>query len=281
MPTNNSINSDLWANLASNTHFQTPSVNIPETTGASVITDEEDLYIPQPPTSPVTQPSFLNNSEYEESANDYHVKYNNCYGILENKVVRALDFYNNDDEDDNTKVVMDYKVLRNKSWFSKSGGIDIIDDIDWTLPYLGAINVLDTVLFIRRRHKQSSPTRYRKALRLDLLDLYEPTKKEYSMLGKEGYSGGSENWNDVLSSIFFPTQLGVEEALDSVLSLDRLGTAISNEYYFTLSNAINNIILWRGRNIIGIWNKNLKGFDISTSLFNDDLNSLGIKWEAA
>lgn len=227
-----------------------------------------------PPVIPT--PNIL---EYEETADDYSIKFNHCYGVLDNQLLIAMDFYNNDEGGND--IVMNYELLESSSWKSKSDGVEVIKKVDWTLPHLGAINAFNTVLFIRRRHKQSSPSRYRKGFRLDIMDIYYPSRKEFSMLGKLSDISTPSKEKEILKSIFFPNKFEVEEALDSVLSLDRLGAAFSGDYYITLSCSVNNILLWRGANIIGIWNKKFKGFDIHTSLFNDDLNSFGIRWEAA
>jgi len=217
--------------------------------------------------------------DYVEGVNDYHVKYDNCYGILDDNLIKAIDFYGEDE--DSESPVMRYSILSNSIWKNRSGDIDTINNTDWTIPRLGALNIDDSVFFVKRKHKQSSPTRYRKAFRLDTMKSFNPLKKELHLLNRPPYSATDGNNDNVLNSIFFPKPLGVEEALDSVLSLNRLGASFSDDYYFTLSNSVNNILLWRGCNIIGIWNKDVSGFKVSTSLFNNDLDGFGIKWEAA
>ena len=223
--------------------------------------------------APTIEPSV---QEHMDSCNDYHVKYGQCYGLLNNNIIKSSDFYLDSDDEE---IIMHYNTLKNDSWIGREGGVDVIESIDWTLPLLGAINFEDTVVFIGRKHKQSSPTRYRKGFRTDLLDTYEPSRKEYRMLGFSSIGDSLTLDNTLLKSIFFPKKYEVDEALDSLLSLDRLGASFSNDYYFTLSASTNGLLLWRGCNIIGVYKKGSGRFKLFNPLFTNDLDKLGVKYE--
>jgi len=242
---------------------------------------------PMPPLStPIPAPfdvnsiiqSLSNDSEYEETIDDYRIKYDHCFGTINDNLIKAIDFFYDDHADEN---VVSYSTYLSSGWVDDTSNISFMDNIDWTLPKLGCINVRDTVIYFKRRHKQNSPTRYRKGFRFDSLDMFEPNSKEYHILGKELFRHDSNSKTDILNSLFFPEKYSVEEALDSVLSLDRLGTSFNNDYYFTLSSSINSFLLWRNNVIVGIYSKTSKRFKVTTPLFNKELSEIGIMTEAA
>lgn len=212
---------------------------------------------------------------HKDTIEDYRVKYDLCYGILYDTVVR-VDFF---DTVVDGRDVAHYNKLVNGVY---QGGISedvesFVEDVDWTLPELGAINYKDTVVFLTRNHKQHSPSRYRLAFRYDIVEAYEPTYKEYGILGRSPIvSNGSIANHLIINKIFFKDVFTCEQALDSVLSFRRLGAAFSPNLYFTASASTNSFLLWRRDMIIGVYNKTKKRFKLMTDMFDDELSEYNI-----
>lgn len=218
---------------------------------------------------------------YQETFDDYRIKYEHCYGVLNDKLILLLEFFREEDEEgDYTDVVLaHYRIFDSVGSYSNSTSEahQLITDIDWTLPRLGAINFKDTVIFLSRRHKQSSPSRYRRGFRADIVHAFEPTRREYAHLDRDplvNYNNYVDNSS--IAKVFFKKYYSPAEALEKVLTLERMGAAFSPNYYYTLSLATNSFFLWRGDIIVGTYSKSNKKFKRTTGMFDEELSHFDI-----
>lgn len=211
---------------------------------------------------------------YHDTIADLRIKYENCYGLYKGKLIFIDSFFTEEDSNGYStgRLMCNYTQWTGMNYTLEIEGIlEMLPAVDWTLPILGAINYHDTVIFLSRRHKQSSPSRYRKAFRFDIVHAFEPNCKEYNILERVPLTSNNGVSRKIVHKIFFREYFTPKEALEQVLSLKRLGAAFSHDYYITLSSSTNSFLLWRGDIIVGTYSKTHARFKLITNMFKEEL----------
>jgi len=141
------------------------------------------------------------------------------------------------------------------------------------------INYKDHVVFVQRRHKKSSPSKYRKALRSDTLSFISISPRELALLDKKDI-GDMDNYDEAFRllsyDIFFPNNYSYEDALESVTTFKRLATAFTSTFLIRLDSTTNSIVLQKYEWVIGSYNKKKGLFEMTINTFNEELLELGI-----
>jgi hypothetical protein len=215
-----------------------------------------------------------------ERASDLRVKFDGCYGKLGSYVIKASTF--NELTTDTSEIV----YLR----YTKGGREErrteqFTTAFDFTLPKLGAINFKDYSLFVERLHKRSSPSRYRKGLCSDTVEVLNPNSVALELLHIStpflNFSrrfGPSEEriFRSLMYDLFFPTELSFEEAMYSVLSMSRISAAFSHSLTVSMNLSVDKFVLSKNNWVIGLYNEKSKVFEMLLDTFNEELDLLGV-----
>lgn len=227
--------------------------------------------------------------DYKESAHDFEVRFQECWGIKDEKVILSNSFNNSL----NNQVSMKYYVLDkyksekigNKKyqryWLRDTEApINIeFDNNNFPIPKLGFINHSFFTLYFERKHKKSSPSRYRRGLRRDTLDISNPSLYELDVLlnGKNFLRMDQDTlFQNSAYDLFFPSFFSYEEALDSILSGERLAAAITPTIAIKYDLHDRSVVIMKNLWKIADYNEDFKKFNLRTSLFIDDLEEVGV-----
>ena len=205
-----------------------------------------------------------------ESAHDLNVKYQETYVTKGSEVIFLQEFSNS------TPPTLHYKTL------TSSGNIGVLRSMPWDgslfntlLPKLGLINIKDGVIYVEREHRRSSPARYRKTLRHDVVKISDLCSKEHRQLGDTSFDNDYYTTADIfkksLYSIFFPQHFAYEEALDLVLTNRRLAAAFSSSMAIRLCSITNKILLMKYQWPIGHYDFKTESFEMLIDLYKHDL----------
>lgn len=234
----------------------------------------------------------MSQNSYIESAHDFEVRFLECWGVLDKEIIFSTHFFNKASQ----KVGMKYYTLSQKkpvviggAEFPRCGisendaeelEIPFNNDI-FTLPKLGFINHSFFTLFYERRHKRSSPSRYRRGFRRDTININIPSIFELDTLFRDhnpirrmGQEGLFEN---SAYDLFFPKFFTYEEALELVLSGKRLSAAINPSIAIKYDSKHNSIVLMKNMHNVGDYDEESNKFIMRTSLFNEDFIEIGAK----
>jgi hypothetical protein len=214
-----------------------------------------------------------------ETAHDLQVKYQSTYGLYKNKPALFTEALSK------TNTLHGYEIYG--YLFNSDGSIkenfttESMSDFNMVIPKLGFINHDNIVLLLERKHKRESPSKYRKGLRSDTLDITNLSAVEYS----EAYSiedpcnvycyGKDQVMQRILHSLFFPIFYTYEEAVELLLAFDKLSCAITSTLALKVDFKTNNIFLYRNNFQIGILTKT-KRIELRTELFTDSLIKAGV-----
>ena len=224
---------------------------------------------------------------YDETSNDLMIKHEGCYvGYTDANngdtgLALLREFYQNDDGYE--EIYFNFKTREDGCWESNDtkNWSEFRDDFILDYPTLGAINHKKTVVVLRRKLKLSSPTKYRKSFRSDSFNYFDPNMMERSEIGMPLFGNHSLQSLTVMlgKDIFFNEQLTSDQALNSILSNERVGAAFSEMYYYTLNACNNTISLWRFDNIIGTFHDGKSLFELENDWFLDDLMKFNVPVE--
>lgn len=215
----------------------------------------------------------------EDNRHDLEVKFLDCYGMVEGNVVCFRGF-----EESEAGVNVHYRPVKVNGMLDGTKVRKYDKEVfDTRLPILGLINHKDGVILVERTHKMGSPSKYRKALRADNLVYSDLCAREHTALGLSSITNYDKE--DILKlishSLFKPTLFSYEEALSSVLNLERLAAAFSSSLCLRIDSYSNKIILNKYKWNIGEFNTKTKEIDLYVNTFKKDLDSLGIKYKEA
>ncbi len=227
---------------------------------------------------------------YKEEPNDFIVRYEGCYGVDGNEIFQAINFIGNS----SGEVVMVYAPLDyskaktqqgfiverfNRSDQYSSKPIEFNNNL-FPIPKMGFINHDFYTLYYERRHKKPSPARYRRGLRLENVDIKNLSSFEISTLNLKGVipEGSQLQVEPSLKSLFFPTFFSYHEALEKVLSGERLSAAISPTIAIKADGLHNSIVLMKNLWAIGDYCFKRKMFLPRTNIFNRSLDQLNIEY---
>lgn len=229
-------------------------------------------------------------ANYVETSNDYNVRYEGCYGVKDGKIIYANGFYegpggmimrcfilevaqNNKNKDG---------ILSSKSAYQNNHtDIPIKFDNDmFPIPKMGYINHDTYCLFYERRHKKSSPSRYRRGLREDHVSISNISLYEADMLGLTTFrkDHSRQVFDEAAYSLFFPKFFTPEEALKSITSGERLSAAISPTLAIKADYTQKSIVLLKNLWKIGDYSKKEGRFLLRTSIFNKSLDEFKVNY---
>lgn len=211
-------------------------------------------------------------SSYEDTVRDIAIQYSGCYGRVGDYIIYLYNIDSDEIEDNELQAI----IYQKSDSFETSIKVRDIFLIDWTLPKIGAINLIDTVLFIERHYKIPSPARYRKGFHIDAYKRYCPNAVEYSYMNK---NIPLLKLSKTIYSVFNNKYLSFNEAIHSIIEGKRLSSAISDQFYLSLDSSKNKIILWMGTTIIGVLNRNTDKFKMKEGFKLKELELLGINFE--
>lgn len=233
--------------------------------------DEDDDYTNS--TGEAPEPPLFQHNE-----NNYHeltVKYEGCYATKNNQVIKVAEFSS---LSSNLSTIY-YSVIDREGRYGENKNRTLNEGFSFTLPKLGMINYKDHVVFVQRKHKKTSPSKYRKALRSDTLSFISISPRELALLGKKDI-GDMEDRDKAFRllshDIFFPDNYTYEAALESVTTFKRLATAFTSTFLIRLDSTTNSIVLQKYEWIIGSYNKKKGLFEMTINTFNEELLELGI-----
>jgi len=233
--------------------------------------DEDTDYTNSTGEAPAPPPFQYNENNHHELT----VKYEGCYATKDNQVIKIGEFSS---LSANLSTIY-YSVIGRDGRYGESKNRTLNEGFSFTLPKLGMINYKDHVVFVQRRHKKSSPSKYRKALRSDTLSFISISPRELALLDKKDI-GDMDNYDEAFRllsyDIFFPNNYSYEDALESVTTFKRLATAFTSTFLIRLDSTTNSIVLQKYEWVIGSYNKKKGLFEMTINTFNEELLELGI-----
>ena len=215
-------------------------------------------------------------SEYvEENARDLNVKYQDTYFIKGDKVINAVEFTGG-----NSPSIL-YRLLDKDGISGRlQNDIWVSSEYDVSAPKLGFINTPTCALLVERSHKKSSPSKYRKTLRHDLITIQDISIKENKAISNLYWDYNTHPTEDIFKkaiyNILFPEKLTFQEALGKVLGYERLSAAFASSLAIRLDLTTNKIVLMKYQWVIGTYNTKRKAFDMLVNFYNNDMIKYGI-----
>ena len=221
-------------------------------------------------------------SEYQETTHDFNVRFAECYGYHNGRVIVANDFI-----EEGGKIKLIYSEVRHNitnfrglnivtTEFSGSKKMNIEYDNDvFILPKLGYINCTDYAVYIERNHKRSSPSRYRRGLMMNQLKATNISFQEIAKFPERPINFTRIDHLTALSKFLFnPVYYSIDEALELILSGKKLSVAITNTIAIKLNERNNTITLMKNLWEIGEYNQDKNVFDLKTRIFNESLEGI-------
>lgn len=187
---------------------------------------------------------------YRETSHDLDIKYSNTIvGYKRGNEVLPFSVVGAGGSGDN--LVLNGRLLSDKQWKDFSCRISSRNLI-LTYPRLGNMNLSTTYIYIERTSKKQ----YRKTLAKNTLRMYDPFYEERRLLGlpriRDIHNKG------IYIKLFNPKFPSIEEALDSVVSKDKLSSAFSPEWGFGLKARSSSVLLFKNEMAVGEIVKNNK-----------------------
>jgi hypothetical protein len=215
-----------------------------------------------------------------ESAHDLQIKYLNTYGLKDGIPIYIIDIENSSKESTHCikyYTINDHLILDTKCSFN-------IGEFDMTLPKIGMINTDKAVVLVERKHKRSSPARYRKGIRPDTLVMTSLSHNSIVELGISDlydthYYGDEAVFRLLLKDIFFPKKVSYKEALNLVSSGEKISCAFSQSLAIGACFITNKIYLYKNQWILGTFNPKKKLFLLDNNYFSSELDKYGVKYE--
>lgn len=226
---------------------------------------------------------------YTETPHDMEVRYEGCYGILPDKTIfRAYSFYR--DEEDSIMMVYhplvtsNSKYINSKTLVKTNGFFHEIDKYKvkltpdnnlFPIPNLGFITLDFYSLYLYRKHKKSSPARYRRGFRYDLIDYDCFDSQELSKLS----TSINNDYLSIINAIFNPKYFEFNEALNLLLNGERISCALSPSICIKIDSNRNTLILYKNNWVIADYSSRQSKFLLrykKCNLIEEELKSLGV-----
>lgn len=211
---------------------------------------------------------------YTEQARDFSLKYDGTYiGYLGNDK-KVYPFFCRGCNGNGKNAVLSGDVLTTKNqWKRTEFKVDdkrLITDF----PRLGAINLKHAPVVLRRISKRQ----WRKALVGSVTHLFDPFYEERYILGLERPTK-VENKN-ILLNIFNPEYYHRDVAFDMVENGEKIGAAITPEWYLGIKRRVEDIVLFKDDMSVGSFKKKgIVKLYKSASPLKEQIESLGIRVE--
>jgi hypothetical protein len=204
---------------------------------------------------------------------DVRTWYRDTYGVIGESVVK-VDRVNEDG------VSLVYFNPNNRPQTRQYGWGELPDEIDFTYPKIGFINVLNNspknhrVVEVKRRHKladSGSSLRYRKGFIIESVELNDIVHRLANV-------DCIPNVEDIVYDIFFHDYPSFEEAF-SLVKRGVSGLAVSSTLAITANYSANTYFLIRNNILLASWSHKKKLWVTFTDKYNHELNLFGLTFE--
>jgi len=219
---------------------------------------------------------------YEEGQRDFNLKYETTYVAHTKDGVNRPMWVNSVDEEGyvNGKILLRTKGPEEQRtfWRETAGNYNIEEDEDFILdfPRLGAINLTHAPIIIRRMAKRQ----WRKVLTASVIQMHDPFNEERHKY-KLPIITQIEN-DSILFSLFNPTYPSREEAWEELMSGEKLGVAITPEWFLGIKAHAEGVKLFKDDISVGtVIGQSTVVLYPEADLLKEQVISLGYKVEAA
>lgn len=235
---------------------------------------DENIAIAEPAAPPV-QPR-VDEEELRILHHDLELRYAHCYFIKDDFIGFAIGFYIEDN-----KIRLEYYKVVDGNLTKRTIAI-YNDSFRFTLPNIGYINCEKFSLFSERSYRRDNGYKYKRGF-TDYSCIYYSVSDREIRATEIPYSEnpdiGSSLTKKVVSNIFLQKYPSYEEALESVLSFNRLSCAFSSTLCIKLDSLYNKFVLLKNTWAIAELNVKTGTWNILNSSFNEELTKLNIPFE--
>jgi hypothetical protein len=208
---------------------------------------------------------------------DLELRYASCYFIKDDFIGFANGFYIEDD-----KIRLEYYKVVNGSLTNKTTAI-YNDSFQFTLPNIGYINCDKFSLFSERSYRRDNSYKYKRGF-TDYSCIYYSISDREIRATEIPYDENPDIspaslTKKVVYNIFLQKYPSYEEALESVLSFNRLSCAFSSTLCIKLDSLYNKFVLLKNTWTIAELNVKTGTWIILNSSFNEELTKLNIPFE--
>ncbi len=214
---------------------------------------------------------------YEEEQKDFNLKYEHTYISLQVNGVNCPMWVSSITEDGYIRGRLWNDIEEGWSDIDENDEIEIENpDLNLDFPRLGAINLVHTPIVIRRLAKRQ----WRKVLCDQVIHLYDPFVDEREKFDLPRILA-VEN-NSILRAIFNPIYPSREEAWELLASGEKLGVAITPEWYLGIKTHAEGVKLFKDDISVGtVIGQSTVILYPEAKLLREQVISLGYKVEAA
>lgn len=240
----------------------------------ATFTFDENIAI-APPAAPPVQPR-VDEEELRVLHHDLELRYAHCYFIKDDFIGFATGFYIEDN-----KIRLEYYKVVNGNLTERTTTI-YNDSFRFTLPNIGYINCEKFSLFSERSYRRDNGYKYKRGFTDYSCIYYSISDREIRATGIPYYETpdiGASLTKRVVSSIFLQKYPSYEEALESVLSFNKLSCAFSSTLCIKLDSLYNKFVLLKNTWAIAELNVKTGTWNILNSSFNEELTKLNIPFE--
>ncbi len=253
-----------------NTAWMEPTRNIREFPFAEAVAIAE----PAPPVRP-----RVDEEELRILHHDLELRYAHCYFIKDDFIGFATGFYV-----ENNKIRLEYYKVVNGNLTNRTTAL-YDDSFQFTLPNIGYINCDKFSLFSERSYRRDNSYKYKRGF-TDYSCIYYSISDREIRATEIPYNenpdiGSPSLTKKVVSNIFLQKYPSYEEALESVLSFNRLSCAFSSTLCIKLDSLYNKFVLLKNTWAIAELNVKTGTWIILNSSFNEELTKLNIPFEVA
>ena len=202
---------------------------------------------------------------YQPTTDDLRVWYKDTYVLSKDGRVCFIEY----PEDAYTFRV---RYIKDGDWVG-----DLIEASNLVLQYpsVGAISMKSSVVFMSRRHTDGS-ARYRSTLTRESVKFFDPLIKEKMILQLPAINNlGNLH---LLERVFNRQYFNVQDTLNSIYSLEKLGAAINKDWYIAYQYAANAPVLFKGHYAIARHNKERGRWEMKSDLpfLNEEMSEMGV-----
>lgn len=208
---------------------------------------------------------------------DLELRYANCYFIRNGSVGYAASFFI-----DKSKIHLEYyEVVSGRLSTRKLEKYD--ESFDFTLPRIGYVNCNQFSLFAERNYRRDNSYKYKRGFNDHSCHFYSVSDREIRATSTpydESPSNGSPSLTKkVVSAIYLQQYPSYEEALESVLSFNKLSCAFSSTLCIKLDSLYNKFVLLKNTWSIAEFDVKTGTWDLLTNTFNEELVKLNIPFK--
>lgn len=264
---------DIRRFATANTDWMEP----PRTTAVPpTFTFDEATMIAEPAAPPPVQPR-VDEEELRIFHHDLELRYSNCYFIKGSIIGFSTGFYI-----ENNKIYLEYyKVVDGNLVNRTTSAYD--ESFQFTLPNIGYINCDKFSLFSERSYRRDNSYKYKRGFNDYSCIYYSISDREIRATELPYFEnpdiGSPSLTRKVVSNIFLQKYPSYEEALESVLSFNKLSCAFSSTLCIKLDSLYNKFVLLKNTWSIAELDVKTGAWIILNNSFNEELARLNIPFE--